>query len=53
MTAADRHALTLQHSTQHARTHERVFQVQLVNPAHQRQIGVADRLGAGSTPSLG
>jgi hypothetical protein len=43
MTATDRHALSPQQAAQHARTHERVFQVQLVNPAHQRQIGIADR----------
>ncbi|SCX63473.1 hypothetical protein SAMN05720354_1411, partial [Nitrosospira sp. Nsp1] len=30
---------------QHARTHERVFQVQFVNAAHERQIRGADWFG--------
>ena len=45
MTPANRQTVKPQHSAQHTRAHERVFQVQLVNAAHQRQIGLADRSG--------
>ncbi len=38
-------ALPGQLVAQHARPHERMFQVQFVDFAHQRQIGRADRLG--------
>ena len=38
-------ALPVQLIAQLACTHEGMFQVQVVDPAHQRQIGRADRLG--------
>lgn len=43
MTAPDREPLAPQHSAQRACAHDRVIQVQRINPAHERQIGVADR----------
>jgi hypothetical protein len=38
-------ALPGQLVAQHARPHEGVLQVQCVEPAHERQIGQADRPG--------
>jgi hypothetical protein len=43
--AADLDALQAQEVAQHAAAGERVLQVQLVDAAHQRQLGLADRLG--------
>jgi hypothetical protein len=43
--AADLDALQAQQVAQHAAARERVLQVQLVDAAHQRQLGLGDRLG--------
>ena len=45
MTPTNMNALSGQLVAQHARTHERMFQMQLVNAAHEGQIGGAHRLG--------
>ena len=45
MAASGVEALPRQLVAQHARTHEGMLQVQLINPAHERQIGCADRTG--------
>jgi len=42
---ADLDALPVQLVTQHARTHERVLQMQLVDTAHECQILRVDRFG--------
>jgi hypothetical protein len=42
---ADLDALQAQQVAQHAAAGERVLQVQLVDAAHQRQLGLGDRLG--------
>jgi len=36
-------ALPFQLVAQHVRTHERMYQVQLVDSSHERQVGIADR----------
>ena len=38
-------ALAVQLVAQHARSHEGMFQMQLVDPAHERKVGRTDRLG--------
>jgi hypothetical protein len=43
--AAHLESLAMQLTTQHARTHEGVLQVQLVDAAHQFQVGFAHARG--------
>jgi hypothetical protein len=45
LTPAHSHTLRLQLVAQHARAHERMLQVQLIDSAHEHQVGRAHRLG--------
>jgi hypothetical protein len=51
--AADLDALQAQQVAQHAAAGKRVLQVQLVDAAHQRQLGLGSPARGGSTPCRG